>query len=255
MKMKIKNILPAAAGALALIGSFFLPNAVAAITDSRRLDNYAMVDSQRISFDATPELALPERIALVANPNAEFLALKTGQAMTFDIASERAVEALESFFSGGCFPFVFSAQVVKECVAMFAIDSENPSVNMIIWEMTMTDRYGNETALTIDDETGAILKIIYWCVETISPFSGAPDDMHFPDNAEKPENSLDATALRLSYLISAYYGELGLTAALADYQFSGSLAYYRADVSGEDEVIPMYGVVRATGFTMNERPA
>jgi len=50
--------------------------------------------------------------------------------------------------------------------------------------------------------------------------------------------------------MTAYYG---FDVELADYQFSGSLSYYKAEIIDGGLVVPMYGVVRATGFTINER--
>ena len=243
--MKLRYYLLLTAAALVLIGSFFLPNAVAGITDSRRLDNLVMVDSQSVSFETAPELGLLERIALVASPNTEVLALKTGQAMGVETACDRAVKELERFFIGS--PFVFGMQVVEECQAAFVINSEDPSVNMIIWELAIIDTSGNAMNVTIDDETGAILKIIFrWANRSQIYPVGENSAM----NNSPSDEELYSTALRMSEMMEAYYG---LPVALADYQFSGSLAYYRVDISGDGKLIPMYGVVRSSSFTINEK--
>ena len=245
--MKFRYYLLLTAAALLLVGSFFLPNTVAAITDSRRLDNFEMIDSQSISFDTAPELELTERIALVASPNTEILALKTGQAMNTEMAKERAVRELERFFSDERFAFAFDVQFVEECAAAFVIDLENPSVNLIIWEITMTDTYGNVANVTIDDETGAILKLILRWGNKNNIF---PDGINNATNSGQSDEEFNATALRISEMMAVYYG---LPVTLADYQFSGSLAYYRADIFRDGAVIPMYGVVRESSFTMNEK--
>jgi hypothetical protein len=51
-------------------------------------------------------------------------------------------------------------------------------------------------------------------------------------------------------MMGAYYG---LPVALADFHYSGGLAYYRADLSSGGHVAQMFGVVRASNFTINER--
>lgn len=245
--MRIKNFLLLAAAVMVLAGSFFLPNTVAGITDARRLDNYVTVDSQSVSFERAPELALPERIALVASPNTEKLALKTGQAMDYESACKKAAGELERFFNDGPFKFDFGRLAVEECGAAFVIDSGNPSVNLIVWELVISDSFGNTVTMSLDDETGSILKLIYWWESSENIYAGGLDNAISSIQADKAFNT---TAIRISEMMASYYG---LPVELADYQFSGSLAYYRADMLGGGEVISMFGVVRATSFTMNEK--
>ena len=245
--MKVRNYLLIAAAALLLAGSFFLPNTVAAVTDSRRLNNVVMIDSQSISFDTTPELDLPDRISLVASPNTETLPLKTGQALDGEQARGKAVGELERLLRGGPLEFSFDGRVISECAAAFMIDSEDPSINMIIWELELTDRFGNSMSVTMDDETGVVLKIIYSCGDRSVNGAGAlPGEAGFGYTDEE----FNETALRMAEMMSGYYR---LPVTLADYQFSGSLAYYRADMFGGGKVISMFGVVRSNGLTMNEK--
>jgi hypothetical protein len=56
--------------------------------------------------------------------------------------------------------------------------------------------------------------------------------------------------LRLSEMMSKYYG---VPVRLGDYQLGSNIAYYRADMYDKGLVMPMYGVVRANSFTINER--
>lgn len=243
--MKLKRNVLLIAAALLLIGGFFLPNAAAGITDARRLNNLVMMDAQSISFSSTPELGLPEKVALVSSPVTEIISLKTGRNMDFDEASSKVVLELSRFSAGGPRTFDFTGCSVEDGAAAFVIDSGNPAVNMIVWEFNLNDRFEDMLTVTIDDETGVILKIINrWGDRNTA---GAGDG-----NAEtgQSDEELRAAASDLSEMMTAYYG---LPVALADYQFSGALAYYRADLSGGGMIIPMYGVMRASGFTMNER--
>jgi hypothetical protein len=236
--------LPAAA-ALGLIGSFFLPNAVAEITDARRLDNLVVVPAQSVSVDADPELSLPERIALVASPNKEALTLTTGHAMTTETAEAGAIQEIAKFFRNGPFEFTADECAAENGVTSFIVDSEDPSINIIVWEFKLLDRHMNEATVTIDDETGVILKLIYRQGNTPDDLADStgegPDGLFF-------EEMYDA-ALRLTKMMAEYYG---LRVALGDYQLGDNLAYYKADIAGGGIVAPMYGVVRTTGFTMNE---
>ena len=247
--MKVRHYLLLIAAALLLAGSFFLPNAVAAITDSRRLNSFAMIDSQSISFETAPELDLPDRISLVASPNTETLPLKTGQVMGDEQARERAVSELGRLLRGSPLTFVFDGKVIDECSAAFMINSEDPSINLIIWELALTDRFGNNMTVIMDDETGVVLKIIFswgWSKGSAIDTDGSKAMMSF---GQSDEEFYD-TALRMSEMMNEYYG---MTVTLADYQYSGSLAYYRADMFGAGKVISMFGIVRSTGLTMNEK--
>jgi len=243
--MKFWHYLILAAVALLLAGSFFLPNAVAGFTDSRRLDNLVMIDSVSISFDSTPELTLHERIALVASRNTEMLPLKTGNAMDFDAAKEATVSELTRFFRGSPFRFDTRGHVVEDGAAALVIDAAVPEFNLRIWEFILVDRAGNKVTVTIDDETGLILRMIYKLSDSGGSLTG--------DEPSGSSNSVfHDSALKLTEMMKEYYGH-NLT--LADYHYSGNIAYYRADLFGGSRVIPMYGAVRAASFTIHERVA
>ena len=245
--MKLRHYLLLTAAAVLLAGSFFLPNAVAAVTDARRLDNYVMIDSQSISFETAPELDLPDRISLVASPDTETMPLKTGQIMDTPQARAAAINELERLLRGGPLVFVFDGKPINECSAAFVINAEDPSINMIIWELELSDRFGNSMAVTMDDETGIVLKIIYSCGD------GSENDtegINGPFGFGRSDEEFYDTASRTSQMLADYYG---LPVTLADYQFSGSLAYYRADMFGSGKVISMFGIVRSTGLTINEK--
>jgi len=241
--MKIWHYFLIVAATILLAASFFLPNAVAGVTDANRLDNLVMIDSQSISFDSTPELALPERLALIAKPNTEILPLKTGNVMDIDAATEKAERELERFLGGGPFRFDFEEYSVTEGAAALVIDSNVPTLNMLIWELVLTDSSQNTVTVTLDDETGIIIKIIYRLGNKGDLMTGAGS---FGSNDEE----FYATARSLAEMMKEYYG---LAVTLADYQFNRSIAYYRADLFGGSRIIPMYGAVRTTSLTMNER--
>jgi len=244
--MQIKRDLTLCAASILLVGSFFLPNAVAGITDSNRLNNMIMIDSQRISFDSVPELGIPERLALIANWDTEIMPLNFGNVMDEETAGSRAVRELSRFLRGGPFSFELRTCKVEECSAAFVIDMMNPNVNMIIWELSIADALENTAIVTIDDETGMILKIIYkQAARNQNPTAA--------NNSSQPglsDEELYSNALRLSEMINEYYG---LQIILGDYYYNGSISYYRADLSDGGRVIPMFGVVRSTSFTMNEK--
>ena len=231
-----------AAVALILAGSFFLPNAVAGVTDLRRLDSMILIDSQSISFDFSPELSVPERLALTASPNTERLPVITGNSMQEEAAGAKAARELVRFFGGGPFELEYSELSIDEGSAMLIVDAAVPAQNMIIWEFNIYDPAGNTVTVAIDDETGIIVRLIYVLGGSCSIMEtekyGSQDERFF------------AAANNLAEMMKSYYG---VPVELADYQFSGSLSYYRADIDSGGQIIPMYGVVRAANFTMNER--
>jgi len=241
--MKVRHYLLLAAVAFSLIGSVFLPNVVAAVMDSRQLDNLIMIDSQSISFAEAPELSLPERIALVASPETDILPLKTGNFMDFDTAKNRANDELIRFFRDSPFQFDFSSYRVEEDKTELVIDTTVHSLNMIVWEFVLIDDFENTVIVSIDDETGTILKLIYRLGSLNRFFTwtgarGLSDDDFY------------STAESLAEMMREYYE---LPIILADYHLSGSIAYYKANLFGQNRLIPMFGVVRATSFTINER--
>lgn len=241
--MKMRHYISLAIAALIIIGSFLLPDAVAGVTDMHRLNNLVLVDSQRISFDTAPELSLAERISLAANAGAEVLPLNTGSAMNSETAEERASAEIARFFRGGAFDFNYNYIQINEGVPSLIIDTMAPTNYMIVWEFDIIDDSGNSVTLILDDEIGVIVRLIYRI--------GNRDNAMITEGHFQSQDELFHTAARrLSEMMTAYYG---VSVVLGDYQFSGSLSYYRLDITEGGLVIPMYGVVRATSFTINER--
>ena len=255
-----RRYIPLAAAAAVLFASFFLPNIVAGVLDARRIHNSIVVDAQSISFDTVPHLSLTERIAFAASPNTDVMSITTGQVMGAEMAESAALREITEFFSRGEFIFAFDDCVVESGGASFVIDSEDPSVNMIIWEFRVVDRQSNEITVTIDDETGIILRLLYYrrseSIRAGESDGGSSLYMFGDDVVPAPglsDDEMRGDALLLVDMMAEYYGQ---PVGLGDYQLSGNIAYYRADMRGGglgSPAIFLYGVVRATGFTMNER--
>jgi len=216
---------------------------VAGVTDLRRLDTLVMVDSQSVSIDLSPEMSLSGRIALAASPNTERLPVITGNSMNEEAAGNRAVLELVRFFRGAPFGLNYYDLSAEEGSAALIIDTLDPAQNMIIWEFNMYDPAGNTVAVTIDDETGVIVRLVY----ILGDRGGALLDKGRYDTSDI---QFFNAAQSLTAIMSEYYG---IRVELSDYQFSGNLSYYRADIDNGDLIISMFGVVRASSFTMNER--
>ena len=244
--MKIKRDILLITAGLVLVGSFFLPNMEAGVMDARRLDRIITVGAQSISISTDTVFGLPQRIALAASPNTEMLALTAGQVMGTETAKARAARELARFFRGDLFDSSADDYTVEDGVTTLVTDSGDPSVNLIMWEFRAVDRQNNEMTVTIDDETGMILKLIYQQRDGGAISGGTAGE----DDSGLFSGDMNGTAQRLTEMMTAYYG---LTVRLGDYQFGNGLAYYRADMYGGGQVIYMYGVVRVNGFTMNER--
>ena len=245
--MNLKRYVFLAVATLCLAGSFFLPNIVAGVMDARRLDNVIAVDAESISISTDdPALDLPERIKLVSSPNTEMLALTTGLAMGTETAKTRAMRELGRFFRGSYFEFEVNGCTVEDYSILFVIDAEDPTANIIIWELKIIDQHHNEALVSIDDETGMILKLIYQLGD--GRFRPAGSSGGEADSSL--EDDIHAAALELAEAMTAYYR---MQVSLGDYEFSGNMAYYRGEMQGAGEAVPMYGVVRANSFTMNER--
>jgi len=241
--MKMRHYVALSIAALIIIGSFLLPDAVAGITDMRRLNNLVLTDSGRIGFDTAPELSLAQRISLAANSNADILPLTTGNVLDSQTAEERANSEILRFFQGGDFGFNYNNIQISEGLSSLIIDTMAPTKYMIVWEFDVVDDSGNFITLTLDDEKGVIVRLIYRL--------GTRDSAMIPESHFESQDELFfETATRISEMMTAYYG---VSVVLGDYQFSGSLSYYRLDLSEGGLIVPMYGVVRAASFTINER--
>ena len=248
MNIKIKPYLPAISVVFGLALSFFMPNVTAYIMDFGTLDNIAVFETQSISFDLELKLSLPERVALAASPSAEMLSLATGQALNTETAKTRAIRELEKFFSEGDFEFDTSDCMAEDAAPMFIIESENPAINMIVWEFRIFDKNFNEVIATIDDETGTMLKLIY----QRSRYTGNSDNTAVAEtNARLSVDEMYDASQKLTDMMTEYYG---VPVRLGDYQFGTNMVYYRGDMYGRGLVIPMYGVVRNNSFSINEKP-
>jgi len=245
--MKLSRGLVLGAAVLALLGCFFLPNVVAGITDSRRLDSLSTIDSQRVSFDSVPELSLRERIILASSSNTEVAVLRTGNVMDVTTANEVSIRELISFFHEvGPSVFDFERCKVDEATALLVIDSLIPSLYMIIWEFVFSDPYGASISVALDDETGVILRMVYKRGSGNPLFEGV-----YPAVLPEPSDEVFyAAVLHLTELMTEYYG---LPVVLADYDYGGTVAYYRADILFGDVAVHTYGVVRISDYTINER--
>ena len=243
--MNLKRNLVIIAAVLLLVCGFFLPNAVVSVTDSRRLGNITMIDSQSVVHESTPTLSLPERLALAANKEAELIGWISGNVMDEVDAERKAILELNRFLRNTQFEFDFRAYTTQESTAIFIIDPEFPTVNMVVWELTIVDKEENTAIITIDDETGAILRIIFRQEHRIQHEESAGDSP-----ANLTEEELRANASMLVETMAEYYG---LQIELADFATGRNQAYYRADVAEPGRYVRMFGVVREAGFTMNER--
>ncbi|MCL2366275.1 MAG: hypothetical protein FWC75_04410 [Oscillospiraceae bacterium] len=257
--MKLRHYLSLGLAALILIGSFFLPNAVANISDSRQFDHLMLADSQRISFDMPPDLTLLERIALAGSSNTETLPLSTGNEMDNETAAQVAMREAIRFFSGGAFEFVYDELTVSEGLASLIIDILTPARYMIVWQFDVVDSLGNSVTVVIDEETEMIVRLIYrmnnrygmllnLAADTSVDESFSPIELR--RTAVSPDELFFSATSRLSEMMTEYFG---YNVILADYQFSGSLSYYRADISYGGRIVSMYGVVRQASFSLNER--
>ena len=224
--------------ALLLAGSFFLPNIVAGVVDAGNLGKLTLTDTQIISFESGPALSVPDCIELIANRSIEKIPIKTGRALDSAGAADRVVSELSRCFGGGPLEFDFAKCSVDEGGAAFVIDTDDPSVNMIVWDFILNDPSGRTMMITLDDETGVIIKVIY------------RGDVVVDGTALSDGDGLYPVALKLTGMMEAYYG---LPVILADYKLGGDIAYYKAELTSGDVVIPMYGIVRTATFTMNEQ--
>ena len=245
--MKIRHYLIFGAAALVLAASFFLPDAVAGVTDMRRFDNLIIVDTQSVSFDAAPELGLLDRLAIAANTSTESLPLKTGNVMDGDAAAECAFQELERFSRLSPWETDFDSYVVEESAASLMIDTMIPTLNMVVWDLTLTDPSENTIMVTVDDEMGVILRLVVRLKAGSITTTGAKSS----DTPAPSDMELFNVAKALTEMMTDYYG---LPVELADYLFSETFSYYKAEISDSRvHNIPMYGVISANRFTMNER--
>ena len=245
-KERIRYVIIWGAAAALLAGSFFLPDFVAGVTDSNTLGSLALIGSESVDIEHAPELGLPERIELIASRNTEIISVNAGNLLNEETAADTAVRELTKLLGRQRFNFDPVSCEIEECEAAFVVDKGNPSLSMTIWELKLSDRNSNSVNVTVDDETGVILKLIYRFGTAIQAEPGSGGVLR----SGKSDIELQSIAQALTELMTDYYG---MPVALGGYDFRGSISYYRADLDAGMRIIPMYGVVRVTDFTMNER--
>ena len=223
-----------------IIGCFFLPSTVAGIMDRQSLGKLIITDSSSISYEATPDLPLTSQLRLMANTNAESAQLKTGKNMDSEAAFRKVMTELRWFDKGGELGFDYASCSATEIQAGFVIHTEDPSINMIIWLFQLVDAEGNTLAVVIDDETGLIMHMFYRRGVT----KAEPRLAEGYGDAE-----LEKFAYRLAELMNDYYG---YDVSIKEYAFIGSLGYYNAELRSGETVIPLYGIVQESGFSINE---
>ncbi|MCL2045649.1 MAG: hypothetical protein FWG88_04620 [Oscillospiraceae bacterium] len=252
VKQYITKYLPIVAVGISLVGSFYLPNAVANVMDARTLDNLMIIEAENISFETELNMSIPDRIALLSNPFTEMLSIATGQTMNMELARESAIRELQRFFGGKLIEFDVDDCTAEDGNAVFVIETDNPTVNLIIWEFRVFDGNGNEVNVSIDDETGIILKLIYQRRNALNTNQSntSQSNTNTTNNSVISKDELYSIALEMTEMMSDYYG---VPVRLGDYQLGANIAYYRADLFDRGMVIPMYGVVRSNSLTMNER--
>ena len=245
--MRIKSYLLPIAAVLALLVGFFMPSAIASMTDSRRIGSLSVIDTQSISFEVNPEtgLNMAQRISLAASMNTELFSIESGQHMDQDAAGSKAVSELAGFFIGGGIEVNADECVVESSSASLVIDARDPSLNMIIWEIRILNEVLGEMTVTIDDETGIILRIINR--QTNMALLG-----NYIDDApqELLEAIMNTAAQTLASMLTEYYG---VPVVLEAYEYGSVMAYYTVVLYDHGMEVPMYGVIRSIGFTMNER--
>ena len=238
--MNKKSVAVIAIVLFVLIGCFFLPSTVAGIMDKQTLGKLIMTDSSSISYEAAPDLALTARLKLISSSSSESAALKNGKNMDRAAALRKVITELKRFDLAGEMGFIFDNCAAEEVQVGFVINTEDPSVNMIIWAFQLRDIDGRQIMVIIDDETGVILQMIY-------RHGDAPPKLH-PDGIIDVAD-MEKTANLLADMMTDYYG---CPVNIKEYEQTGNLGYYNAEILSDGVLIPLYGIVRESGFTINE---
>lgn len=145
-----------------------LPTIETIARDLSHINNINVVDMEPIRLDNDDNTSLVKRISLISDKmykgETKTLGFESGSKFTINTAIENAISQLDILYEMGLLPENSKAYTHSEDDLQqifiggieFAVDNDDPSSNLILWDIEATS---NKYLLTlnIDDETGKIL--------------------------------------------------------------------------------------------------
>jgi hypothetical protein len=151
----MKRLIISAAVVLLLAGAFFLPSLTAEFKDSRMIGDYTVTDGAGISFEATSDLGIMERLELITK--AESIQLENGKELDDETAYAQALTELAQLNTGGIMELDLDSCVLLDAGVSFYIDSADSAKSLIAWSVSLEDAMGRIANVSLDDETGRLL--------------------------------------------------------------------------------------------------
>jgi hypothetical protein len=179
--------------ALILVGGFFLPSYISGMKDRQTMDRLSVIDSQAVSVEAKSTLSIAERLQL--RVSAASVYLDNGKNMDSQTAYSQAVTELDKFSSLMGLDYKSDTFQLDNSHVEFLVDSADPSKNLVVWNIAVSNDDGCGFIASVDDETGKLLSIYYF-TDKVSKYDLAPS----ASLTEVP--SIDALATG----IASYYG-------------------------------------------------
>lgn len=184
---------------LLLTGGFFLPSLVARVEDEQIIGKLNVAGTQSVSFENKSELSIIDRLKVRSNSSS--IALDKGKNMDSEAAFQCAITELTKFNQNNVMDIDLSKCVMTENDVEFLIDATDPSKNVIVWNIMMTDEAGHSIFVSVDDETG-IMTYLYYFVN-LKQTKYDLTDVPRPAEPKEAEKTVDVDMLRNS--IAAYY--------------------------------------------------
>lgn len=148
------------AAVLLMVGGFLLPSIVSGIRDRQTLNKIDTIASETVNFDVQARLSLIEKITM-NRYSYDGIYLETGRYLDIDSAIRRGLSELSYFLAPFQMDFNTASCTTESCEPVFILNSSDPSKNMIVWQLGITDSAGAFVSLTLDDESGKLLSLAY----------------------------------------------------------------------------------------------
>lgn len=233
----MKRLIISAVVVLILAGTFFLPSFTANLKDRQMIGQYTVTDGTGISFEATSDLGIMERLEMITE--AESIQLENGKELDDETAYACALTELAQLNAGGLMELDLDSCFLLDASVAFFIDSADSTKSLIAWSISLEDATGHNANVALDDETGKLLWFQYYSESVM----------------EKPEADSEETSLlavspdELAEIIVGYYG---LDAAVIDMEkYAPDYAEFTIRLSDGDGWVNIRGGISAYDLWFN----
>ncbi len=161
----MKKLFAAALILMALLLGLLLPSASMGLLDEQTEQDEAAA-LQQVDLSASSGLNLVEKLRLLCDEESEILDVGVGWNQTAMTLSSSCWYFLSNYQDAD-FPLLYGETARQESQTALLVSSAGGDSAFLVWEVFFDDEGGNRLYLYVDDETGNILGMHHWPVESM----------------------------------------------------------------------------------------